>query len=65
MATQNVTPISITAPGFWAHWKTTICGLVGAALLAVQTYNGGGGWKGYAGAVVIAVFGAMAKDFNV
>ena len=68
MASQ-VTPISGGNPGrtashFFANYKTTLCGLAGAALLAVQNYNGGGGWKGYVGAALVAVFGGLMKDFN-
>jgi hypothetical protein len=61
----NATPAVNTPSHFFANYKTTLCGLAGAALLAVQTYNGGGGWKGYVGAGLIAVCGALMKDFNV
>ena len=48
-----------------ANYKTTIIGIVMAVLMAMQTYDGSKGWKGYAMAAAMAIFGFMAKDFNV
>jgi len=43
------------------NWKTTVVGLAIAGLYAWQNANGG--WK-QGVAVLIAMFGALAKDFN-
>lgn len=68
MATSNVTPsqtpATSTASHFFVNYKTTLCGVALAGIAAVQNYSGGGGWKGYVGAALIAVFGALMKDFN-
>jgi hypothetical protein len=47
------------------NWKTTLCGVALAAIVAVQNYNGQNNWQGYLGAVLIAAIGALSKDFNV
>lgn len=44
------------------NWKTTVVGLAIAGLYAWQ--NADGGWKQQAVAVLIAMFGALARDFN-
>lgn len=62
--TATPQPSLTTAQHFAINWKTTACGLAGAVIVAIQTYNGNGGWKGYVGAALIAVTGALMKDFN-
>lgn len=47
------------------NWKTTVCGAAAAALLALGNYAGPNTWQGYVGAAVIALLGALAKDYNV
>ncbi|HUO60897.1 MAG TPA: hypothetical protein VMU24_09540 [Candidatus Acidoferrales bacterium] len=44
------------------NWKTTAVGLAIAGLYAWQ--NASGGWKQQSTAVLIAIFGTLAKDFN-
>lgn len=44
------------------NWKTTVVGLAIAGLYAWQ--NSSGSWRQQAVAVLIALFGALAKDFN-
>ena len=44
------------------NWKTTVVGLTIAALYAWQ--NASGGWRQQGLAVLVAIFGALAKDFN-
>lgn len=46
------------------NWKTTICGIALAAIPAIEGYQGND-WKGYVSAALIAIFGYLAKDFNV
>jgi len=53
------------------NYKTTIVALLGAIWLAVQPIISNGSfswstdWKGLLGAVMVAAFGFVAKDFNV
>jgi hypothetical protein len=50
-------------------WKTTIIGLVGAALTFLGTYQQNGGdlkdWKLWIFHLAIALFGVYSKDHNV
>ena len=45
-----------------ANYKTTLLGVGFAVLTALQTYQGGHGWKGYVVAIGIAAFGYFTKD---
>ena len=53
------------------NYKTTLIGLAGAVWLAIQPVITNGGfdiskdWKNLLGAVLIAAFGFVCKDFNV
>lgn len=51
------------------NWKTTILGIIGSILTFFETYQANGGdlkdWKLYAFPLLIAAFGALAKDHNV
>jgi hypothetical protein len=47
-------------------WKTTTLGIfIGAMYIAANYYQPGMSWKTWATGAGIAVFGAIAKDFNV
>lgn len=47
-------------------WKTTLGGIIGAAVTAAVTYYTQTGdtvnWQGYAGAIALAVLGYLAGD---
>jgi hypothetical protein len=46
------------------NWKTTLIGLAIAGLVAAQAVQSSR-WQDYVGAVLVAIFGVLAKDFNI
>lgn len=52
--------------GILANWKTSVLGIVVAALMvATSAYTTGMTWKQWALAAGVALWGLLSRDFNV
>ena len=55
-------PILVFLKTAIAHWKTSIAGVAGAALIVAQSYQTGMTWKQWGIAGAVALLGLSAHD---